>query len=113
LLEIGSVAYGDLTSAEVAALCAKYSSTSIKLAGMHSFELLWKKFQPTYRMGKTYEALSDKYENYRKIYVHYTQSVGAGVITGTTAQMDEYKNLDRYKFAAEAEDETTNPLVTD
>jgi hypothetical protein len=78
LLEIGSKAYADLTTQEIHAIVTTYSSEQKKMAGMKAFELLWKKFQANYKMGRMYEAESQKYEAYHKIFVWYTQQVQAG-----------------------------------
>ena len=102
LLEIGSVAYGDLSASEIAALLALYSNSQNKIAGMHSFEILKKKFLPTYRMGKTYEKLSDKFENYRRIYNDYAQTVGAGRTTGSATELADQETIDRNKFHSDA-----------
>ena len=101
LLEIGSEAYADLSSTEIAALNAKYSAAQSRIAGLHAFQLLMKKFQATYRMGKTYEALSHKYDAYRKVYNWYCQTVQAGIITATDAELDDVATIDNNKFAAD------------
>ena len=75
-MEIGSEAYSDLSDEEVAFIVNNYDD--VKLAAMKSFEILWKKFQPTYRLGRLYEASSDKYLNYRSLYVHYSNMLGVG-----------------------------------
>ena len=77
-IEIGSDAYGDLTSDEVNAICLKYSPGEERLAGMKAFELLSKKFKPSYRMGRMYEEQSQKYEHYNRIYARYASGVSAG-----------------------------------
>ncbi len=77
--EVGSEAFSDLTSDEVSYIVGTFSD--IKQAGMKAFEILWKKFKPTYRMGKLYEKDSEKYQNYRELYLLYTQTLGAGRTT--------------------------------
>ena len=76
MLEIGSEAYNLLTSEERDAICNSVSSAT--LGGLKAFELLWKKFKPSYRMGRMYEADSERYEAYYKMYCHYVQQVKAG-----------------------------------
>lgn len=94
-LEIGSEAYSELTSDEVSSLLSTYNSA--KEAGMKTFELLMKKFQSTYRMGKAYEKLSDKFENYRRIYNWYAQQVSAGKLA-KSSDLNEARNVERSKF---------------
>jgi len=97
LLEIGSRAYDDLTTTEKNAIITTYSSSQLRLAGMKAFELLWKKFQPNYKMGKTFEALSDKYEAYHKIFLWYTKQVGAGRL-GHDDDLGDSRNIQKDKF---------------
>ncbi|HID30659.1 MAG TPA: hypothetical protein EYP19_11725 [Desulfobacterales bacterium] len=97
LLEVGSEAYNDLTTDEITAICTTYASSQKALGGMKAFELLMKKFQPTYRMGRMYKALSDKYEAYRCIYVWYTQHVDAGRL-GVTEDLEDRRPVERYKW---------------
>jgi hypothetical protein len=101
LLEIGSQAYDDLTSTEITHLTSAYTSSQISLAGLKAFDLLRKKFQPTYRMGKTYENLSQKYEFYNKIYKEYAMTVNAGKISSTSDERDDHQNIDRWKFTSD------------
>lgn len=98
LLEIGSEAYADLDPREIAALCNKYSAAHSRKAGLHAFQLLKKKFMPSYRMGKTYEALSEKFEAYTQVYNWYCATVSAGTITATD---DEMEAVTRDKFVAD------------
>ena len=101
LLEIGSEAYSDLAAVEITALCAKYSAAQAAQAGLHSFQLLMKKFQATYKMGKTYEKLSDKYNAYTKVYNWYCGRVNAGSVTATDAELAAVATIDKDKFAAD------------
>ncbi len=101
LLEIGSVALADLSSDELSAILAAYTNAQVRLAGMKTFELLRKKYQPTYRMGRTYEELSKKYEWYDKIYKEYASSTDAG-ISETDVDADDIETIDRYKFMSDA-----------
>lgn len=80
-LEVGSEAYLELTPSEVNAICQKYDD--VRLAGMKAFELLWKKFKPTYKMGKMYTRESEKYQAYRDIYKMYKAQLQSGVTAGT------------------------------
>ena len=97
LLEIGSEAYEDLKPAERTALMNKYTAAQTRLAGLHAFQLLMKKFQATYRMGKTYENLSEKFVAYRNIYNWYCQTVSAGTIATITIDNE----VDREKFLSD------------
>lgn len=81
-LEIGSEAFTHLTPEEVACITSGYSN--VKLAGMKAFELLWKKFKPTYRMGKLYEKESDRYVAYKEIYLQYVKQLSSGIHTGNS-----------------------------
>jgi len=77
-LEIGSEAFSELTDEEVYDICQRYDVGEEKLAGMKAFELLMKKFRPTYRLGRLYEDLSAKFEHYRRMFVWYAQQLKAG-----------------------------------
>ena len=101
LLEIGSEAYTDLSESEIAALCAKYSAAYSSHAGLHAFQLLMKKFQPTYRMGKTYEKLAEKFSAYRQTYNWYASRVKAGKVTATVAELADVTIIDGEKFKAD------------
>jgi hypothetical protein len=102
LLEIGSEAYAELSTSEQTAIAAKYTVAQTRMAGLHAFQLLMKKFRPSYRMGKTYEALSQKFEAYRQIYNWYCQTVKAGKVTATSTQLDSVEVVDKDKFSADA-----------
>lgn len=102
LLEIGSEAYSELTISERAALAGKYSVAQTRIAGLHAFQLLMKKFQPSYRMGKTYENLSEKFEAYRSLYNWYCQTVKAGKLTVTDTELDDVLTMDKDKFHPDA-----------
>ena len=82
LVEIGSEAYDGLTSQEVLAICQ--SVNDAVNGGMKAFEILWKKFNPTYKMGKMYVRDSDRYEAYRRIHAWYCQKVNAGYTSTAT-----------------------------
>lgn len=97
LFEIGSVALNDLNADEKSALLSSYSNGQETLAGMKSFNLLRKKFQSNYRMGKMYEDLSQKYEAYDKIYKEYVRNVRGGRLPDGYSDK-EHKDIDRYKF---------------
>ena len=102
ILEVGSTAVEDLTTAEKAAILATFSAAQARLAGMATFDLLKKKFKPSYKMGKAYIAESDRYEKYQALYNEYAMSTNAGRVTGDSDSRDDYKNLDRWKFPADA-----------
>lgn len=107
LLEVGSEALSDLTSAEKAAVLAAYTNAQVVYAGMKVFELLSKKFKPTYRAGKMYRQLSDKYERYVQIYKNYCRNVSAGKL-GKDVDADttyEEVEMDRYKFLKDTHNE--------
>lgn len=101
LLEIGQGAYDDLSASEIAALCEKYSAAYSSHAGLHAFQLLMKNFKATYRMGKTYEKLSEKYKSYKETYNWYASRIKAGKITATTAELDDVNTVDGEKFKAD------------
>jgi len=89
-LEIGSEAFEDLTLSEVAFIVGKYSD--VKQAGMKAFELLWKKFKPTYKMGRLYERESEKYTVYRNLYMMYSSQLGAGRSTSSVNNVKLKRN---------------------
>jgi len=80
--EVGARAWDLLSTDEQTHVLAS-SDSSIALAGMLTFEILWKRFRPTYRLGKLYQAESDRYQEYYKIYCSYAAKVGAGKIDET------------------------------
>lgn len=102
LLEIGEEALNELSVKEKNAIAAKYTVAQTRVAGLHAFQLLMKKFKPNYRMGKTYEALSEKFIAYRQLYNWYCQTVAAGRITATETQLDDVETVDKDKFSADA-----------
>ena len=95
-LEIGAAAFEDLTDDEVAIILKNYSSDTIRLAGMKAFEILSKKFQPNYRMGRLYEELGSKYEYYQRMYDRYARMVRAGSVPNVDTT-GKYQ-LDRNKW---------------
>ncbi len=86
-LEVGSEAIKDLSSEELAAILAAYTAAQAPYAGLKVFDILRKKFRASYKMGSTYEALSDKFRQYNEIYNQYARTVGAGRIG--THSLDE------------------------
>ena len=102
LLEIGEEAYGEMSIAERNAIAAKYTVAQTRMAGLHAFQLLMKKYKANYRMGKVYESLGDKFDAYRKIYNWYCQTVKAGSITATDEELDTVETLVKDKFTADA-----------
>jgi len=100
--EVGERAWSLLTTGEQTKILAG-SGSSLSLAGMQVFELLWKRFKPTYRLGKLYQAESDRYQEYYKIYCKYARELGAGRInqddiSGTTVSVErtdlyQWRNL--------------------
>lgn len=101
LLEIGSQAHDDLTSNEISSLTTNYTSSQKSMAGMKAFDLLRKKFRPTYRMGRTYKHLTDKYKFYDMLYKEYAATTDAGKVTSTSEDRSDRESLDRYKFTAD------------
>ena len=97
LLEVGSGALDDLTTDEKTAILARYTNAQVKYAGMKTFEVLSKKFQPNYRMGRMYEDLSDKFEAYRKIYRSYVRNIGSGKLAVDPSTQTRY-DIERYKW---------------
>ena len=102
LLEIGSEAYSEMSIADRGAIAAKYTVAQTRMAGLHAFQLLMKKYKPNYRMGKVYEALGDKFDHYRKMYNWYCQTVKAGSITATDEELDAVETIAKDKFTADA-----------
>ena len=85
-LEIGSEAFNNLTSDEVNAICSNVDS--VVFGAMKAFELLWKKFKPTYRLGKMYKAESDRYKAYYEMFCWYTRQVKAGYCNKSSESVD-------------------------
>lgn len=79
LLEaIGSEAISELTQDEKNIILGKFTDSQVYEAAMFAFSLLMKKFRPSYRLGRMYEDLSQKYEFYYKMYIMYSNMVKAG-----------------------------------
>lgn len=97
LLEVGAQALSDLSASEKSAILAKYEDGQEKIAGMKVFNILSKKFQSDYRMGRMYEDLSQKYEAYRQLYREYAQAVKAGRFGIDPSTKTTY-SVDRQKF---------------
>lgn len=97
LLEVGAQALRDLSTDEKTAILDKYEDGREKLAGMKVFNILRKKFQADYRMGRMYEDLSQKFEAYDRLYKEYAQAVKAGRL-GLDPSKNETYTIDRYKF---------------
>jgi hypothetical protein len=97
IAEVGSTAWDKLTDTEKAAVLS-LAGNSASTAGMRVFELLWKKFRPTYKMGKLYEKDSEMYEQYYKMYCLYARSTGAGSVydpdnNRTVPDPDQWRDL--------------------
>lgn len=93
--EVGERAWGFLTTDEQMAILTG-SGTSLSLAGMQVFELLYKKFKPTFRLGKLYQADSDRYQEYYRIYCQYAQKLKAGRLKNavrTKPKVDQWRDL--------------------
>lgn len=93
--EIGAVALGDLSKDEITYICE--TATTQAQAGQLAFSLLWKKYKPTYRLGKLYKKDGDKYENYRRLFLHYSRTSSAGKVGVPTSTITETV-VDRYKW---------------
>jgi len=100
MLETGSDALDELSSTEKNAILAKYDNGEESIAALHVFKLLMRKFKPTYRMGRMYEALSDKYVAYRDIYNHYAKTVRAGSLAKDVDEITKY-DIERWKWPSQ------------
>lgn len=78
LLIIGSECNKELTTLERNAICAKYSAGQEAECELFCFGFLAKKFRPSYKMGSTFEAESDKFRFYNQRYLALCASVSAG-----------------------------------
>jgi hypothetical protein len=78
LLIVGSEAYLEFSASEITAICAKFSAGQEPYCELFCFKLLAKKFRPSYRMGSTFEAESDKFKFYNQKALELSASVGAG-----------------------------------
>ncbi len=95
--EIGSEAFAELDEDEVAYICKSFTSDQIYQAAQKAFEILWKKFRPNYRMGRSFKALSDKYQTYYNIYLHYCRRLSGSVVSADTEDQDVLYIYDRFK----------------
>lgn len=77
-LIIGEEAFLTLSETERNAIAAKFTVAQTQLAAMASFDLLRKKFQPSYKMGRLHEASSEKFLFYDKLYKEYASTLNAG-----------------------------------
>lgn len=100
LLEVGSEALAELSTAEKAAILAKYTEAQVVIAGMRVFDVLRKKFQPNLKMGRMYEELAAKYHFYDKLYNQYAQAVRAGRLGRT--DFSDQRSIERYKFVKDS-----------
>jgi len=75
-LEIGKEAYSLLDDEDIMSICQK--SPNVTYAAMLAFKLLYRNFQPSYRLGRMYQAESDRYEAYYRMYQEYARQVRAG-----------------------------------
>jgi len=95
-VEIGTEAWEDLSPDEVVYICKSFSADQLQHAAQKAFEILWKKFRPNYRMGRTFKALSDKYENYYKIYLMYCQRQSGTDVNSDDLGVDELYQYHRF-----------------
>ncbi len=77
-IEIGATAYDELDSDEIGYICG--NSASIAFAGLKAFEILMKKYKPSYKMGKLFCNDGDKYKAYRDMFVMYSRQFSAGTL---------------------------------
>lgn len=96
-LEVGSEAIDELSTTEKNSILATYSNEQVKYAALKVFDILRKKFLPTYRMGRMYEDLSAKFEKYDKLYKEYCSVVGAGKHGTITTEND----IERWKWPSQ------------
>jgi hypothetical protein len=95
IVEVGSDAWGKLTTDEQDAILAS-SDSNVLVAGLRVFDLLRKKFKPSYKLGKIYQAESDRYEAYHRIYCEYARKLNAGRIyedVRTKPEVDQWRDL--------------------
>lgn len=97
ILEVGSEAVDELSTTEKNAILSTYTDAQAKYAGLATFDLLRKKFLPTYRMGRMYEALSDKFEKYDRLYKEYCSVVKAGKLGVDPDTITKY-DVKRWKW---------------
>jgi len=98
LLEVGAEACRELSEEELSVILATYTDAQPKLAGLAVFDILRKKYQPNYRMGKAYEALSDKYVAYDRLYKEYASIIAAGASSEEVEKEKIAKPIERAKF---------------
>ena len=82
-LEVGTEGWEELTTDEQNSLL---SYSSLTLAALKAFDLLRKKYRPTYRLGRAYEDLSSKYEHYAALYREYQRRVAVGEVIDATGE---------------------------
>jgi hypothetical protein len=78
LLEVGEEAMNELSDNEQGLILNLYDDSEARVAAMRVFDILRKKFKPSYRMGSFYEDRAAKYRAYDNLYKEYASSVGAG-----------------------------------
>ena len=99
ILEVGSEALDELSDTEKTAILSNYDDDEVKYAGMKVFDILRKKFLPTYRMGRMYEDLSAKFEKYDRLYKEYCSIVSAGSLAADPDNIDNY-DVERWKWVS-------------
>ena len=99
ILEVGSEALDELSDTEKNAILANYTNAQVKYAGMKVFDILRKKFLPTYRMGRMYEELSAKFEKYDRLFKEYCQAMNAGKLGTDPDDIDNY-DIERWKWVS-------------
>lgn len=100
VLEVGSEALDELSTTEKNAVLAAYTDAQVKFAGMKVFDILRKKFLPTYRMGRMYEDLSAKFEKYDRLYKEYCATVAAGELGEDPDDITKY-DVERWKWPSQ------------
>lgn len=100
IFEVGSDAVDELSATEKMLVLSTFSNGQETLAGMRVFSLLMKKYKATYKMGRTYERLSEKYEHYKSLYNMYARNVAAGKVGADPDDIDSY-DVSRTKWRSQ------------
>jgi len=97
LLEVGEEALIELSTNELSLILNLYDDSQARIAAMRVFDILRKKFKPSYRMGSLFEDRAAKYRAYENLYKEYASSVGAGKL-GTPVADTDVVDIDRNKW---------------
>ena len=85
-LEVGTEGWEELTEEERTYLLG---FSSLTLAALRAFDLLRKKYRPTYRLGRTWEDLDAKYRRYEALFREYRLRVAQGALVEEEEEEDE------------------------